>query len=595
MHPCLRLSTLNILPYSTKRVALAAVKGSFQKLEDVRQKILAVEDPILLLPIVYILLDPTRIPTPDRLDASLEQLDTGSQDTTLADGTRDDIATTMLAWEILTRNLSDIPPEVALNVWRRLWTWFQFVDMYHDQISGLYELSDASVKQMLVDIVSFAEAFQHHPQSMDLIKATPGFYAIVGRLWISLLQHTKFPEDGLNTIMTVTTSPYDPGMFAQLSEGTGGSAADLASLVMQHCHYALRSVNTTVTRDAPLFAFAAFNALLGGGIEEAVATDRLAHHFLSELLRKDIIACLSHTILALCGTTNHINGDVIGRCFVILTRILSQRPTLGVVLDKALVGALPLVLRAVVRCGSLIHLRRTFPVLKVLLYTYLASSTVHLHTMAAMHHALDNVRDLASTVAFGNSDIFSIWKDFTSVVGWRFAVWDKGGHRASCPMNRSLALRSGCGLSSSERAYLRALVDAEYAADKFEIYRKVVLCLRMFPGAGYFVVFDYTNLAVKTTIHSLANADWGRHDALRRGGAEWEEYVARAAYSDGRLAIHVMCCQDGDGVKYWVTPLRSKTSTLHDGVMRIAASDGGFADDLEALLVEQESDFAESH
>ncbi|KAJ7038514.1 hypothetical protein C8F04DRAFT_1255794 [Mycena alexandri] len=535
MHSSLRASTLNALPFSSRRLAQAAAAGSFPQLKQFRQKILNDKTRMLLmLPVVYILLDPGRIPTPERLNASLEHPDT------LADHTGNVIAIAMLAWDILIWDVletTSIPPDAASDLWPRLWAWFQFMDMYRDHLSGMHPLSGGSEKEMLSDVVSFAWRFAEHRPTIDRITTTPGLYAVATRTWSSLLEGTELREHELFAILTIITPSLgsDPDMLEQLAEGAGGSFVDLASLVTKHFHRVVGKGDIHVTGNAALLALRFLDTFVAR-IEEVVTEDLDARHFFLELLRKDVIQCLFHTVLTLCGTPDPSEG--INRCFVLLRRILRHRPTMGIILDEALGRGLHVFLRSIIHCG-LSDLSATHDNLNSFLLLFLPSSTIHHRTLLLMQIALKDLHYLTSTVTFQESVIFRNWTYFTSLVESRFSLWNdcnlgllarlktcdnikcnyigeynelercsgcknvyyccwgcqiidwtEGGHRQSCSLHRSLGLSSGCGLASRERSYIRALLHQEHLAQKFEIYNDVVLCLRKFPDAGYFVMFD---------------------------------------------------------------------------------------------------------
>lgn len=155
-------------------------------------------------------------------------------------------------------------------------------------------------------------------------------------------------------------------------------------------------------------------------------------------------------------------------------------------------------------------------------------------------------------------------------------------------------------MTSRGRFHLRALLNADYLEHQPTIFCQIVHCLRAFPDAGYFVLFDYSSVRVTTAVYSLVASDWGSHAAaLGDSVPEWKDYVARAARSDGRFTIHALRCLGVWGEKYWVIPLRSTKPTIDAGLRRIAAdpaisSDGStsapFVDAVTALMATAEED-----
>lgn len=149
---------------------------------------------------------------------------------------------------------------------------------------------------------------------------------------------------------------------------------------------------------------------------------------------------------------------------------------------------------------------------------------------------------------------------------------------------------------------MRAVLTADYAMHQSRILCQIARCLRAFPDAGYFLVFECTPTQVTTAAYSLTANDWGPHAAaLGDGVPEWTDYVARAAHSDGRFTIHVLRRFGVGGEKYWVIPLRSTKPTIDTGLRRIAEDptigDDGLVDVVNALIAtaKEDREFVESH
>ncbi|KAJ7134116.1 hypothetical protein C8R46DRAFT_1235303 [Mycena filopes] len=609
MHPSLRLSALDAFPISTRRIALAAAKGSLHDLERLRNMMTEATSTVLMLPVVYAALDPARIPNPELLDTP----------NLISVRTQSELATATLAWAIL--HAMEIPEGAALDLWDRIWVWFQFIDTYRGHLNELDLLTETT---LLLDIVVFTDRFHDNDNISDRITATAGFYPAVARAWKLLLDHDENMElkhAGLTAVLNLIAAPKarprEPGMLSELAEGVGGSYAGLASLVLRHVSDALGTGAGDLSGNNVFALYGGFTFI--SIVEEAARNDDeddSARRLLQELMRNGLIKHLVRTSAALSEAPNVTSGvDTINKCFLILRRLMDDQGMhllMAYALDEGL-------LRTIVLCARRPSLSKTQHHFNFLLREYLPSSTVYCDFIPAMEEALAGVETLVSTDAFIKSETFADWTHFLSIAQERIALWEsfdsrdllaqkacdelecgiilekpdfqrcsacqtfyycsrvcqvadwkEGGHRETCSLYRNLGLTENTPYLPRERSFMRAVLHLEYVKRRQQICRDAVLCLQASPDAGYFVVFDFVSSPVTATVHSLAAPSWGTHDVLRRGGAEWVAYVARAARSEGTMTIHAMRVREGSLAKYWVVPLRAMTSELQDALKLIA-------------------------
>ncbi|KAJ7156799.1 hypothetical protein C8R46DRAFT_1196214, partial [Mycena filopes] len=473
MHPSLRLSALNALPISTRRIALAAAKGSLHNLERLQNIMTEATSTVLMLPVVYAALDIARIPNPELLDTP----------DLISVRTRSELATAALAWAIL--HAMEIPDGVALDFWDRIWVWFQFVDTYRGHLNELDVLTETT---LLLDIVVFPDRFQDNDDINDRITATSGFYPAVARAWKLLLDEEDM--DGLTAVLNLVAAPKEkprePGMLSELAEGVGGSYARLASLVLRHVSDALGTGAGGLSGNDLFALFGGFMFISDVAEEAAQNNDEYnpARRLLRELVQNDLIKHLVRTSAVLSEAPDG-GVETINKSFVILRHLMDQR-IMRLIIPNALDQGL---LRTIVLCARRSSLSETQHHLEFFLRELLPSSTVYCDVIPPMGEAIAGVKTLVSTDAFIKSEIFADWTHFLSIAQERFALlqsfdsrdlgaqkacdeldcsiilektrfqrcsacqtfyycsqvcqvadWKKGGHRETCSLYRALGL-----------------------------------------------------------------------------------------------------------------------------------------------------------
>ncbi|KAJ7920538.1 hypothetical protein B0H13DRAFT_1867452 [Mycena leptocephala] len=120
-------------------------------------------------------------------------------------------------------------------------------------------------------------------------------------------------------------------------------------------------------------------------------------------------------------------------------------------------------------------------------------------------------------------------------------------------------------IGTRDFTFMRFLV----ANDTSEVNHKgLCSCLsvmRKHPGDSVLHTVDYTHGHPKQYIGPL-----GKERARdKHGDVCWDEHVARAARSDGRMELYLMRVWDGNRTCRWMFPRRSHCSTLQHGLIRI--------------------------
>ncbi|KAJ7772418.1 hypothetical protein B0H16DRAFT_1714616 [Mycena metata] len=248
MHPALRLSALNVLPYIVKRTALAAAASSKENLYEMQCLIAAIhfnddgEKLRLFLPVFYANLDRAKIPIGDGLDD-------------LSIFTAGPVHLAMVSLQqICTMTLFiPLPSDIFSDLWPKLWKWVQFsqganiaalvISASDTHPTGMRNVFAGSLPLSLDDetgpgisFVKFVSMFLLDKIAKGILTSTPGVRCMVARSWILLLQ-TSNPVVGYG-FDTLTMILHSPAVVAsradaeEFIEGAGGGVEDLASLIV---------------------------------------------------------------------------------------------------------------------------------------------------------------------------------------------------------------------------------------------------------------------------------------------------------------------------------------------------------------------------
>jgi len=128
-------------------------------------------------------------------------------------------------------------------------------------------------------------------------------------------------------------------------------------------------------------------------------------------------------------------------------------------------------------------------------------------------------------------------------------------------------------VSARDKSFLRALLHHDYLASKSSLLVAQVKCLRLRPHTITYMMFDYSTPGVPLKISV------GFTDALDN---IWEDYVGRAAWSEGRLQLHLLKVGDGPRTRTTAILLRSATGKVLEAVERLAAEPHPMEDEVEA-------------
>ncbi|KAF7371948.1 MYND-type domain-containing protein [Mycena venus] len=190
-----------------------------------------------LLPVFYQNLDPTHIPTLDRLDSPvpLHSIHVSKGYTSLL---------ALFAME-------NLPLDIFAAIWPRIWIWVDFVQTYCEYLY-LSDSFSPSPPDICFAFFLFIVPYFRDNAATDLMARSPGLRFVVARAWTVLVEIRK-PEvlrvafPGLAEFIFGPLVDNDRGHIQELIDGIGGELVHVASLVMRSLHILLGEIESTVS------------------------------------------------------------------------------------------------------------------------------------------------------------------------------------------------------------------------------------------------------------------------------------------------------------------------------------------------------------
>ncbi|KAJ7633225.1 hypothetical protein FB45DRAFT_914645 [Roridomyces roridus] len=597
-----------------------------------------------LLPLVYQLLDPARIP---------------NSDPDFAIFTPDEAGTYHLAMKSLDALAStkNVPREAAPELWSRVWRWYEFLEAHH-RVRRYDDMDRVTCSR----VIQFAYNLQNYPEMTQVVVSMPGFYGVLSRAWIAVLALKKDPTLGqpshyhLVLFTSVVTFMADDnlGKRANLEtfvEGVGDHGPSvLAMWSLRHLHYAIDMFDNPRLRREYLSFLLPFttllqfimNALEGPDVGKSELTGR----FVIQLVRQNLVGGLVRAIRAVhIFRSEDVDWEpsvLVNQCLNPLQRLFNNQTLHHSIRPSISLGFI----EVVAVCAQHRPLDDLRGDLKSILLDVLPSCTPYwgdgsgksvlsalsenegaitrfvpemreawtqFATQAKETAALFESFDSASAIRMRACDntlcgMFGPTKDLKRCKGCKSlyycsnacqAVDWQNGHRAACKLHGFLLRGRTPWVTLGHRAFMRALLHRDYMRMKLQIFTDAVKCMRQWgdPGKGYFVLFDYTHAGPRVEVFSLAAnreaLDW----IAGAAGLEWHDTLARAARSEGRMIIHVMRLREGSLGRHWIVPLRCSTGAIHEQLVNIACDGDGEEglQDLAELVAKSNLDVTEFH
>ncbi|KAJ7633266.1 hypothetical protein FB45DRAFT_1058199 [Roridomyces roridus] len=482
------------------------------------------------------------------------------------------------------------------------------------------------------------------------IRSTPAFYAALSRGWAAAVAWREATNQwpvALFLSVASFLSEEDIVSPANLEALVEGADNNMGPIPLT----ALRQIDIVVTLlNEPSLAhrtMAVFNALLVflGHILDSLdsrhsSVQDIAHQLLTRLLRQELITNLLRVVRTLADVVQDLTaGKVVDMTFRILQRLFGV-PSYNPLAQHQFSTGLP---DAIVACAPRTNWAEVQDYLLYFLEKLLPSLTVYRDQLPLLKVAL--TQSPREPRQFSVLDVRDAWLRLVALVQRRVALSEShpgklkacdntlcgvigtkaqlkrctgcyafyycsircqsvdwhNEHKASCWGPHSILLNDRLFLVlPRQRSFLRAIVHEDYMNSKLQIYTDIVKCMRAHPNTGYFVHFNYVRGAAEISVHPLdleagdsepgsgtnIKGYLGLDDSVT--GSQGQDLLARAARSEGRMVLHVICfCVGGGYEQHWIVPLRSSSGMVCEEMARFAQGGEGEGEEGLVELVER--------
>ncbi|KAF7326187.1 MYND-type domain-containing protein [Mycena kentingensis (nom. inval.)] len=578
MHESLGLSRLSTLPETIRRYADSAVKGSLRDLRFVNAlgyRQVPQQKWELFLPVYYHILKPDHIPV--LREAANRELEAEPPRSLL-----DVLECAMIAIQSIgvLAPAKAVPKDAVPDLWERLWPFIDLLDTYMDALP-------LSVDRRRTAYPTFGEAIiylgdvQGFDDPKD-IALTVGVYRVVGRAWRELLlvkdKRTMYFPPFLEKLDRRARVPASH--VHDLVAGVGGSYTELAKAIVAHFDMIFPSHDVKVDRT------------LGDRYPEHAALGvALWKHGLATRLVRGCRAMHHCTDPSVQDRTRMISGYYFGRLVV---GINYPHPGGRRIFVEALNAGFLVALTE----RALDQSRDTSnPQLTHILHGELSQMTNYRSVLRALRSAIAQVPKTLSTKSWA-SEVRVAWTGFNALVVHRLDLLNayEGGGRNSVAVEDAVKPgtarppasagdwdanhRSECGLlqlppaghpelNRKDRAFLRALLNYEYTANRELIANALVTHHQTHPSALPYVLFNLHLGWSEISVKSLADLPI---DAALRRSATLQVAEARARRSGGRVQLHLVQMDVEYGRSGWeLVPMYAASAVLESGLRAVAA------------------------
>ncbi|KAJ7122704.1 hypothetical protein C8R43DRAFT_45831 [Mycena crocata] len=589
MHESLHPRNLTrIKAQSLKELAELSAASSLKELKCILSFIhrLPAGEALLILPVLFINLDITRIPSPSQLDTN-----SNSQYVDLAF-----LSTTILS---ILAKLKTFPVGASPDLWPRVSKWLFFFDTYWECLPGVPFVQKIKTSLLHIRLIL---TLGEHPDTLAVIRQARGVRRILAVAWKAMVHNnTDFETHGSYQVVVrildiLTDEKGEQENFEEILDGVGGFDALAAILIAQ---LSRASSQPRVTPERFVVSCITFFR------DESASS----HHVRSALCRRQIVPVLLTTLSSLHAIASN---DLVTECFVCLGDVLTWHPGYPLIHQALTAGLLELIILFASPATELTHLlSRT---ISELLEVTLPASLVHYCILSQLATSFPRIAKLAVEKEMRKSVFSGAWDAFSVLVKARIEVLDlwerdnrpshkacdymncgkidvrrnfkccggcrgadycstrcqsadwRDGHRNVCKQLGASRLEWDDGLMTRGKAFLRHLLHYDYATCIFEVWATQIWFMYRYPGEAFFTSFTYTSageVVIDTGPASLISE-------TEEGKALHLPVLARAAQSKGRMETHVMIILDGKKERYLLFPMRMDSSKLSNALRHVA-------------------------
>ncbi|KAF7351149.1 MYND-type domain-containing protein [Mycena sanguinolenta] len=568
MHESLSLAHVSKLPSYLRARAKAAKNGSSSDLTFLLRFVPATDTKrMLLLPLIFVHLDPSGIPTSHDLDSILSDTSRHQE--------LDRITGALAALHAISEMLdpqSVISPDAYTDLWPRVYQWTIFVHGHWEVIPGM-DLG-AAYRATAINILTF-----HREASLEAaVDKAPGLRYIIAEYWSKIMRgdistDVQFPP--ILTFLFNSTGSKDKTKFMEIVEGCGGSGSLAYLLVQQINHIAAGQV----TEPAIEGMNAVIQVLWQHG--KPLLTGILDHGGAKALI--DAISFCEEARYSDLEAGEKVHVGVIYLLGCLESRAgatwVSQALSAGLLRFIAVLG------RA--RQTETDVMFNTYSMLQRILRYILPNLLTDYKLVRQIPDALPEALSITSTQSFSTCIIYPFWTEFIELVRERLGALDFWLERRSMSPNScensqcrkagpkgALKKCAGCGLAwycsrecqtadwaavhrascralkmtdlsgARQRDYIRAILQHNFKSP--EIITTVLLQQARFmyanPGVDFLTVYDFTRngRGIDSTKVRKSTPAWSqvkpRSDYAGAPGAR----LAHLLQSAGNIHIHLI-------------------------------------------------------
>ncbi|KAJ7166702.1 hypothetical protein C8R46DRAFT_1095122 [Mycena filopes] len=421
MHDFLHISNVSRLPSSVQPSVLAAANGSFLDLEKVCATVSSPdlrefpEDTTILLcflPVLYIHLDPARIPT-------AEEVDHGLSVTTAIPA----VAAASLALKATCEiaELPIFPDEIGLDLWLRVWPWMQFMDTYWELLRTFDPKEKTQVALRNWALVQTLRGCGEETRAV--IAAQYGLRFMAARDWTAVLLDGSVVEDrdvlehASRIINTIAQDLKVPEHFQEVVDGADGDLDRLASAMIRHTSLIVACPNKDLRFRASLL------------IPSPLVGSHKQEKFVSLLLSRGIVRNLVLITRILDGpkdgvhplTAKEADSGPKENSLFTLVKYFRVAPGYPWIAEAIRAGFLSMIISFALQN---IDFRMQMN-LQTILRTILPLNLVSPSVITEMRRALVGVEEYSCKPEFRHSPLFADWEVLVDFANERYRILDK--------------------------------------------------------------------------------------------------------------------------------------------------------------------------